>query len=292
LEPCFTPLCWRVSYKWPLAFCEWESLCAWYRIPCKAKSDLLVTQNHDILTLLCSFLRDSMVGFCNGLGLVIALAQFNTFKVPELELEEGERRLSLDTFGAFGAFTDGRPWVDRDMLLWMIFHIIVTIAVYIYFPKLTKHIPGSLAGIIASTILEWAVIRPLGYETNTVEDLASVNGKFPVPVWIDETNGYSDILPEFNGKLIAKILPTAITVAVIGLLESLLTLEIIDELTNVSTLQGLVDVLTMHPLTPIACIFPRPREVRTGKPLDKDLDNSSRECLAVWEGVLLLGSHL
>ena len=65
-----------------------------------------------------------------------------------------------------------------------------------------------------------------------MEDLASVNGKFPVPVWLDETNGYSAILPPFDGKLVGKILPTAITAAVIGLLESLLTLQIIDELTN------------------------------------------------------------
>lgn len=176
-----------------------------------------------------------MVGFCNGLGLVIGLAQFNTFKVPESQLnddggEEAHRRLSggFHTFGAFAPFTNDRPWVDTDMLLWMIFEIIVTIAVYILFPKITKSIPGSLAGIVVCTIVEWGIVRPSGYKTNTVEDLVSVNGKFPFPIWFDETNGYSDILPEFNGELFGKIAPTAITAAVIGLLESLLTSQIID----------------------------------------------------------------
>jgi hypothetical protein len=41
---------------------------------------------------------------------------------------------------------------------------------------------SSLVGIIVSTVVEWAVIRPIGYETNTVEDLASVEDTFTVPV--------------------------------------------------------------------------------------------------------------
>ena len=43
---------------------------------------------------------------------------------------------------------------------------------------------------------------------------------------------YSDLLPPFNGELTGAIFPTAITAAAIGLLESLLTLQLIDELTN------------------------------------------------------------
>ena len=46
------------------------------------------------------------------------------------------------------------------------------------------------------------------------------------------SNEYSDLLPPFNGELIGAIFPTAITAAAIGLLESLLTLQLIDELTN------------------------------------------------------------
>lgn len=43
----------------------------------------------------------------------------------------------------------------------------ISIGVYIIFPKITKAVPGSLAAIIVSTIFEWGVIRPAGYETNT-----------------------------------------------------------------------------------------------------------------------------
>lgn len=122
-----------------------------------------------------------MVGFCNGLGIVIGVAQFNIFKVSNLGgdvHDDGHR--SLNELGAaFAPFTNGQPWVDAEMGGWMAFHIIITILTYLLFPKLTKAIPGSLAGIIASTVLEWALIRPLGFKTNTVSDLASVKGSFP-----------------------------------------------------------------------------------------------------------------
>ena len=113
---------------------------------------------------------------------------------------------------------------------WMTFHIVIALLTYAYFPKLTKAIPASLAAIIMTTILEWALVRPIGYQTNTVKDLASVAGAFPLPIWADSE--YSKLIPPINGETIATILPVAITAAAIGLLESLLTLEIIDEMLN------------------------------------------------------------
>lgn len=121
-----------------------------------------------------------MVGFCNGLGVVIGVAQFNIFKVPaddDHDDSSGSRRVlsgGSEIGTAFSPFTNDLPWVDTTMGLWMTFHIIVTLSVYILFPKITTAIPSSLAGIIVCTILEHAFVRQIGYETNTVEDLASV----------------------------------------------------------------------------------------------------------------------
>ena len=119
------------------------------------------------------------------------------------------------------------------MVGWMVFHIIIALVTYAFFPRvpvLGKAIPASLAAIIITTILEWGLIRPIGYKTNTVEDLQDVRGDFPIPVWSDSR--YSSEMPPINGETIGIIFPVAITVAAIGLLESLLTLEIIDEMTN------------------------------------------------------------
>jgi len=178
-----------------------------------------------------------MVGFCNGLGIVIGVAQFNIFKVrpDDASASSGSHRGLMEIAGAFAPFTNGYPWVDWQMGLWMTFQIAVTLLVYIVWPQVTKRIPalgipGSLAAIIISTAVEWGFIRQIGYYTNTVADLASVSGTFPVPVWLDPD--YSNIMPPINGTTIGIILPTAITAAAIGILESLLTLQIIDELTN------------------------------------------------------------
>lgn len=170
-----------------------------------------------------------MVGFVNGLGIVIGVAQFNIFKVADaVDENSATGRHLTEIGGAFAPFTNGKPWVDVTMGLWMTFHIIVTLCTYATFPKLSKAIPASLAGIIVSTVVEWAIVRPAGYESNTVKDLASVSGSFPIPVWTD--SAYN--MPPLNGTTLGIIVPFGITAAAIGLLESLLTLEIIDELTD------------------------------------------------------------
>lgn len=156
------------------------------------------------------------------------MAQFNIFKVRPDSQEEP--RVLMDIGGFAAPFTNGWDWVDATMVGWMIFHIIVALMTYAYFPRLTKAIPASLAAIIMTTILEWALVRPIGYKTNTVMDLATVKGAFPVPVFLDER--YDTIMPPLNTKTFGIVLPVAVTAACIGLLESLLTLQLIDEMTN------------------------------------------------------------
>lgn len=58
-----------------------------------------------------------MVGFCNGLGVVIGVAQFNIFKIrPEdvVSDSEGAGRSLLEIGGAFAPFTNGWEWVDGE----------------------------------------------------------------------------------------------------------------------------------------------------------------------------------
>jgi SulP family sulfate permease len=167
-----------------------------------------------------------MVGFCNGLGIVIGAAQFNIFK----KRPDEEERALLEIGGAFDPFTNDLEWINATMMGWMIFHIIIALITYAYFPKVTTKIPASLAAIIVTTLLEWVLVRPIGYETNTVADLASVAGAFPLPVWAAAE--YRDLMPPLNWNTFITVLPVSFTAAAIGLLESLLTLELIDEMTN------------------------------------------------------------
>ena len=158
-----------------------------------------------------------MVGFVNGLGIVIGLAQFNSFKVQEKDDSSG-RRLGG---GAFAPFTNDEEWVTGSTALFMAIHVLVAMFVTILLPRLTKAFPSALAGILSPTIVEWALVRPLGYKTNVIEDVSSVEGSFPIPIWFDSQ--YT--MPNLTFDLLGKIWVTSVLIACIGMLESLMTLR-------------------------------------------------------------------
>ncbi|MCK5091075.1 MAG: SulP family inorganic anion transporter, partial [Gammaproteobacteria bacterium] len=86
-------------------------------------------------------------------------------------------------------------------------------------PKLTGAFPASLAAIIAVSLLVFG----LNLDTATVGDLASIKGGLP--------SFHVPSVP-FNSETLMIILPYAFILAAVGLIESLLTLSLIDEVTN------------------------------------------------------------
>jgi len=165
-----------------------------------------------------------MIGFCNGLALVIGLAQFNTYKVAKEENES--RRLG----GGLSVFTDGAKWIDGEELILSVSITILAFLVCILMPRLTKKIPSALTAIFICTLLEWVVIRQLGSKTATVLDASGggVGGSFPKPVWFNSE--YK--MPELSMDAIKKVYNLSIVLAAIGLLESLMTLNLIDDITQ------------------------------------------------------------
>ncbi|MDH5767194.1 MAG: SulP family inorganic anion transporter [Gammaproteobacteria bacterium] len=140
-----------------------------------------------------------MLGFVNGLAIVIFLAQIQHFQVAD----------------ANGV----KDWMTGQTLLIFAGLILLTMAIIHFLPKLTSMVPSSLAAIIVVSLL----VIGLNIETNTVGDLASIEGGFP-----------SFHLPgvPFNLETLMIILPYSIVLAAVGLIESLLTLSLIDEITN------------------------------------------------------------
>ncbi len=140
-----------------------------------------------------------MLGFVNGLAIVIFLAQLNTFQVAD---------------------TAGQPQWLEGMPLWvMVGLVLLTMAIIQLLPKLTQAIPSSLAAIVVVTLL--AVF--LGMDTRSVGDLASIEGGLPT---------FHIPMVPLNWETIEIIFPYAIILAAIGLIESLLTMSLIDELTE------------------------------------------------------------
>jgi SulP family sulfate permease len=140
-----------------------------------------------------------MLGFVNGLAIVIFLAQFGHFK----------------TTGADGV----QHWMGSSALGVMLGLIALTMVIIYLFPKLTKAVPATLAGILIVS----GLAAVLGIHTKTVGDLASIAGGLP-----------SFHLPDvpLNWETLKIIFPHSLILAVIGLTESLLTLNLIDDMTD------------------------------------------------------------
>ena len=93
-----------------------------------------------------------MLGFVNGLAIVIFLAQLGQFGVK-------------DGVGwASGTFLEGSivdvAWLPAPALMMMLALVFVTMAIIQYLPKLTKAVPSSLAAIV---VVSLAVIGPVSY---------------------------------------------------------------------------------------------------------------------------------
>lgn len=145
-----------------------------------------------------------MLGFLNGLSLVILFSQFDLFKI--------------DTAG-------GRVWMQGFDLMIMLVIVAFTMAIIHFLPKLTKAIPSSLAAIIVVTIIAVSLNAFAGYHLQTVQDFAgmALKGGFPefhiprVPLTVET---------------LQIIFPYALVAALVGLTEAVLTLRVIDEMTE------------------------------------------------------------
>lgn len=136
-----------------------------------------------------------MFGFVNGLAIVIFMAQLAQFKT-----ESGE-------------------WLQGTPLYLMLGFVVLTMAIIWGLPKLTKVFPSSLAAIVVVT----AIVLGFGVETRTVGDIASIAGGFP-PFHLAAV--------PFTWETLMIVLPYAGVVAGVGLIESLLTLNLLDEITG------------------------------------------------------------
>ena len=134
-------------------------------------------------------------GFVNGLAIIIFMSQLEQFK---------------DVSGA---------WLTGTSLYILLGLVALTMLIIWGLPKLTKVIPASLTAILVIFGIVWG----FGIDTKTVGDMASIQGGFP-PFHIPN-------IP-LNMATFMLILPYSVIVAGVGLIESLLTLNIIDEITE------------------------------------------------------------
>ena len=147
------------------------------------------------------------LGFVNGLALVIFIAQLDQFK-----LRDASGRLLTDAAG-------NAQWVSGEALWIMLALIALTMIIIEYLPRLTEAVPSTLVAIVTGTL----VALLFGLDTSTVGDMASIQGGLP-------TFHLPDV--PFDLETLRIVFPYAIIMALVGLIESLLTLNLVDELTG------------------------------------------------------------
>lgn len=138
-------------------------------------------------------------GFVNGLAIIIFMSQLDQFK----------------TVNSAGEMI----WMTGNSLYILLGLVVLTMVIIWGLPRLTKVLPSSLVAIL----VVFGLVVFLGIDTKTVGDIASINGGFP-PFHIP-------LIP-VNFETLALIFPYAAIVAGVGLIESLLTLNIVDEITE------------------------------------------------------------
>ncbi|WP_324721039.1 SulP family inorganic anion transporter [Salinimicrobium sp. HB62] len=138
-------------------------------------------------------------GFVNGLAIIIFMSQLDQFKTLN---EAGEL-----------------VWMTGQNLYILLGLVLLTMLIIWGLPKLTKVFPSSLAAIL----VVFGLVAFFGIDTKTVGDIASIEGGFP-PFHIP--------MVPFTWETLALIFPFAAIMAGVGLIESLLTLNIVDELTE------------------------------------------------------------
>ncbi len=147
-----------------------------------------------------------MLGFVNGLAIVIFLAQLTQFKVP-------------GSAEASGHGMAGGEWLSGLPLYLMLGLVGLTMVIIWLSPRVTRFIPAPLAGIGIVA----AIVIGFGLDVPRVGDLASIEGGLP--------QFHIPAVP-FNFETLQIILPYAVILAAIGLIESLLTLNLVGDLTK------------------------------------------------------------
>ncbi len=150
-----------------------------------------------------------MLGFVNGLAIVIGMAQLSQFQ------SEPPVRIPGEHYGPFHILEG--TWLTGTPLMLMLGLVALTMFLIWVTPKVTKAIPAPLVGIGLVT----ALVIGLNLNVQTVSDLASIKGGLP--------SLHIPSVP-LNVDTLQIIFPYALVLAAIGLIESLLTLNLVGEI--------------------------------------------------------------
>eukprot|EP00913_Durusdinium_trenchii_P021460 g20168.t1 len=164
-----------------------------------------VTKLSRFITLLPS---PVMLGFCNGLAIVIGLSQLHPFEDPKTH-----------------------HWKEGAEMIWMLVICFTAMGVMELVPKLPfkifKVIPSSLLAIISAIVIEFALVRNTGSRTATIRDVSefTLDTAFPIPFFVSTEASVRVCVGHVRP-------PEGIFLCMVGSIESLMTAEVVESFTK------------------------------------------------------------
>ena len=158
-----------------------------------------------------------VVGFTAGIALTIFSTQIPDFL--GLTLTEAAPADFIGKWKVYISSMGSVNWITAAVS-------IVSLAIIIFTPKISKRIPGSLMAIVLVTLAVWVMKEYFGVTgiTTIGDRFGDIKGEFPSPVPL-----------KFNMETVNMLLPSAFTIAMLGAIESLLSATVADGVTGART---------------------------------------------------------
>ncbi|MFR9651544.1 MAG: sulfate permease [Rikenellaceae bacterium] len=154
-----------------------------------------------------------IVGFTSGIALTIFSTQMSDLFGLSIS------SLPADFIGKWVVYGSNIGSVNYMAMAYGI----LTIAIIIFTPKITRKVPGSLIAVVGVTLLAYVVEEfiPGLPSIETIGDRFTINAAIPAPQWLD-----------IDFSMIQRVLPAAFTIALLGAIESLLSATVADGVTG------------------------------------------------------------
>ena len=183
--------------------------------------------------------RPCMIGFVNGLALILAMGQVPQFyqacsyvQAPDIA-RPVPSACNVTTADALDAKGPAAVLLEGNEIGLMCIHILLVfllVKTAPSIPKVGKYIPASLMGILLSTFVEWVIIRPSGGRTPIIGEVGRVSGGLPLPFWIDPQ--YEGMIAPFNWETISVCIFPGFIAAGAGAVEAVMTMEEVNDRTE------------------------------------------------------------
>ncbi|WP_018932293.1 SulP family inorganic anion transporter [Gracilibacillus lacisalsi] len=188
---------------------------------------ITLVADHGLEYLLAATILTGIIQVLFGVFKLASIIKF----VPRSVMVGFVNALAIMIFTSQLQHFEGESWIMYSM-------VALTLAIIYIFPRITKAIPSTLVAIVVVTVI--AVFAGLGIRT--VGDLGNISSQLPI-----------FMIPNIplSFETLAIIFPYSLALAIVGLLESLLTANIVDDMTDTesnknkeSRGQGIANIVT------------------------------------------------